>query len=64
MTAAEQDLRRQLKEAHMSRAMLAARFAADVAEEVMKGRSILGLYPATDPQTQVDFAAWRKANKR
>jgi regulator of RNase E activity RraA len=35
-----------------------------VAEEVMKGRSILGLYPATDPQTQVDFAAWRKANKR
>jgi regulator of RNase E activity RraA len=35
-----------------------------VTEEVMKGRSILGLYPATDPQTQVDFAAWRKANKR
>jgi regulator of RNase E activity RraA len=35
-----------------------------VAEEVMKGRSILGLYPATDPQTQVAFAAWRKANKR
>ena len=35
-----------------------------VAEEVMKGRSILGLYPATDPQTQIDFAAWRKANKR
>ena len=35
-----------------------------VTGEVMKGRSILGLYPATDPQTQVDFAAWRKANKR
>ncbi len=35
-----------------------------VAEEVMKGRSILGLYPATDPQSQVDFAAWRKANGR
>jgi regulator of RNase E activity RraA len=35
-----------------------------VAEEVMKGRSILGLYPATDPQTQVDFATWRKGNKR
>jgi regulator of RNase E activity RraA len=35
-----------------------------VAEEVMKGRSILGLYPATDPQTQADFAAWRKANRR
>jgi hypothetical protein len=44
MTSAEQDLRRQLKEAHMSRAMvyaafyeaLAERFGADVAEEVMK----------------------------
>jgi hypothetical protein len=44
MTAEEQDLRRQLKEAHMSRAMvyaafyeaLAERFDAEVAEEVMK----------------------------
>ena len=35
-----------------------------VAEEVLKGRSILGLYPATDPQTERDFAAWRKANGR
>ncbi|HEX7273317.1 MAG TPA: ribonuclease activity regulator RraA [Casimicrobiaceae bacterium] len=35
-----------------------------VAEEVMKGRSILGLYPATDPQTERDFAAWRKAKGR
>jgi hypothetical protein len=32
-----------------------------VAGEVMKGRSILGLYPATDPNTNDDFAAWRKA---
>jgi regulator of RNase E activity RraA len=31
-----------------------------VQEEVLKGRSILGLYPATDPQTKVDFEAWRK----
>ena len=31
-----------------------------VTEEVRKGRSILGLYPATDPQTLTDFAAWRK----
>ncbi|MCV6591722.1 MAG: ribonuclease activity regulator RraA [Silicimonas sp.] len=31
-----------------------------VTEEVKKGRSILGLYPATDPQTIVDFEAWRK----
>jgi len=35
-----------------------------VTEEVMKGRSILGLYPATDPRTLDDFAAWRKASKR
>ena len=32
--------------------------------EVMKGRSILGLYPATDEKTKTDFAAWRKANGR
>ena len=35
-----------------------------VTEEVRKGRSILGLYPATDPQTPAEFAAWRKANGR
>jgi len=35
-----------------------------VAEEVMKGCSILGLYPATEEQTKLDFAAWRKANGR
>ena len=35
-----------------------------VAEEVAKGRSIVGLYPATDEQTLTDFAAWRKANGR
>ena len=35
-----------------------------VGEEVLKGRSILGLYPATDEQTTVDFTAWRKANNR
>lgn len=35
-----------------------------VQEEVLKGRSILGLYPATDPQTSTDFAAWREANRR
>ena len=31
-----------------------------VTEEVMKGRSIVGLYPATDEQTRADFAAWRQ----
>ncbi|MGY3620167.1 ribonuclease activity regulator RraA [Bradyrhizobium sp. USDA 10063] len=35
-----------------------------VAEEVHKGRGIFGLYPATDPQTLTDFAAWRKRNGR
>lgn len=35
-----------------------------VTEEVKKGRSIIGLYPATQQQTLDDFAAWRKANGR
>src|SRR3954453_19672487 len=35
-----------------------------VTEQVRGGRSILGLYPATDDQTSTDFAAWRKQNKR
>ena len=35
-----------------------------VTEEVLKGRSILGLYPATEEQTRADFAAWRKRNSR
>ena len=35
-----------------------------VTEEVLKGRSILGLYPPTEEQSKVDFAAWRKANGR
>jgi regulator of RNase E activity RraA len=32
-----------------------------VTEQVLKGRSILGLYPATDEQTTRDFLAWRAA---
>ena len=35
-----------------------------VAEEVSRGRSILGLYPPTDPQTPIDFSAWRQARGR
>ena len=35
-----------------------------VTEQVGKGRAIFGLYPATDEQTLVDFAAWRKAKGR
>ena len=35
-----------------------------VTEEVMNGRSILGLYPATDEQSRTDFAEWRKRHGR
>jgi regulator of RNase E activity RraA len=35
-----------------------------VTEEVRKGRSILGLYPATEEQSRKDFAAWRQRNGR
>lgn len=35
-----------------------------VMEEVRGGRSILGLYPATDDKTKIDFALWRKKNAR
>lgn len=35
-----------------------------VMEKVLEGRSILGLYPATEEKTKVDFAEWRKVNRR
>jgi regulator of RNase E activity RraA len=35
-----------------------------VAEEVRKGGSILGLYPATEEQSRLDFQRWRKLNGR
>jgi regulator of RNase E activity RraA len=35
-----------------------------VTEEVRNGRSILGLYPATEEKTLADFDAWRKVNGR
>jgi regulator of RNase E activity RraA len=35
-----------------------------VQEKVLEGRSILGLYPPTDEQSRVDFAAWRAAKGR
>ena len=35
-----------------------------VTEQVLAGRSIVGLYPATDPKTTTDFQAWRKAKGR
>ena len=33
-----------------------------VTEQVQGGRGIFGLYPATDEQTLMDFAEWRKEN--
>ena len=35
-----------------------------VTEEVLKGRSIVGLYPPTLQRSKDDFAAWRKAKGR
>jgi regulator of RNase E activity RraA len=35
-----------------------------VAEKVNEGRSILGLYPPTDEQSRIEFAAWRVAHAR
>lgn len=35
-----------------------------VTEEVLKGRPVIGLYPAIEDQTRLDFAAWRKAKGR
>ena len=35
-----------------------------VQEQVLKGQSTFGLYPATDEQTKIDFAEWRKKNNR
>lgn len=35
-----------------------------VIEKVREGRSILGLYPPTDPATMEDFARWRKEQGR
>ena len=33
-------------------------------EEVLGGRSIMGLYPPTEEQTRADFAVWRKSKGR
>jgi regulator of RNase E activity RraA len=35
-----------------------------VTEEVLNGRSIIGLYPATKEETKADFAKWRAAKGR
>jgi len=35
-----------------------------VSEEVLNGRSIIGLYPPTKEETKTDFAKWRQAKGR
>jgi regulator of RNase E activity RraA len=35
-----------------------------VTERVKAGQSIVGLYPATDEQTRIDFATWRESHRR
>jgi regulator of RNase E activity RraA len=35
-----------------------------VTEKVFEGRPIFGLYPPTEEQSKIDFAAWRKAKGR
>ena len=35
-----------------------------VTEKVFEGHPIFGLYPATEEQSKVDFAAWRRAKGR
>ena len=35
-----------------------------VAERVLSGRPVIGLYPATDPQALADFQAWRARSGR
>jgi len=39
-------------------------FEGYVTEKVLEGRSILRLYPATDEQSRIEFAAWRVQQKR
>lgn len=35
-----------------------------VIDQVRAGKAIIGLYPATNPQTKIDFEAWRKQTGR
>jgi regulator of RNase E activity RraA len=35
-----------------------------VTERVNAGQSIVGLYPATDERTRIDFATWRQSHRR
>lgn len=57
-------LPRHLAAAIAAEAVEMTAFEDYVQEEVQKGRSIVGLYPATDAQVQADYMAWRAANGR
>ncbi len=57
-------LPRHLAEEIAAEALEMTVFEDYVQEQVQKGRSIVGLYPATDAQVQADYAAWRAANRR
>jgi regulator of RNase E activity RraA len=53
-----------LAEEIASEAVEMTAFEDFVTEQVQGGRSILGLYPPTDPATREQFAAWRAGNGR
>ena len=53
-----------LAEEIASEAVEMTAFEDFVTEQVQGGRSILGLYPPTDPGTREQFAAWRAKNGR
>lgn len=53
-----------LAEAIADEAVEMTAFEDFVTDEVLKGRSIIGLYPATQEQTLADFAVWRRTKGR
>ncbi|WP_020205314.1 MULTISPECIES: ribonuclease activity regulator RraA [Cupriavidus] len=55
---------RHLAEEIAAEAVEMTAFEDFVTEEVNKGRSIIGLYPPTQEQSRLDFAAWREKNGR
>jgi len=63
-TAGSHDVPAHLADEIADEAVEMTAFEDFVTEKVNEGRSILGLYPATDEQTKVDFQAWRRENGR
>jgi regulator of RNase E activity RraA len=53
-----------LADAVAAEAMEMTAFEDFATEMVLEGRSIMGLYPATEEKTRSDFAAWRKSKGR